>query len=139
MRSTFMIGLLTIGALMACKSGKKETVPDEDTLKREQMASPDAFVKKYNGKPLSVFGKLEKVDLTSTTGFVEFESNVHEDKAFSGVVCEVDDADKARFQQLKVDVGSYARVGGTVKADGKLDFTIEHCKLEATGIDAMSK
>ncbi len=137
MRTTFMIAALTMGALMACK-GKKESVPFEDDLKKEQMASKENFLKKYNGKEISVFGKVDELDLTSAA-HLRFESNVHEAKAFTSIYCRIDDADQARFQQLKAGKGTYARVGGTVKADGELEFELEHCKLEAIGTDAMSK
>ena len=137
MRTTFTIAALTLAALMACKA-KRESVPSQDDLKKEQMASKENFLKKYNGKPLSIFGKVDDLDLSGAP-HLYFESDVHEAKAFTSMYCRIDDADQARFKQLNVGKGSYARVGGTVKADGELDFELQHCKLEAIGTDAMFK
>ena len=129
-------------SLSACQYlGKKaEAIPSIEELRREYKKSKDDFRTKYNGKEVAMWGKVDTINNLGQVANLRMESSGSDLYGVPDITCVVEKADVARFTELKVEKGTYARVKGPLSIDEKGGNTIElkPCKLVKIGLSAIS-
>lgn len=128
--------------LGACQSlgQKAEAGHSHDELKKEYKQSKDDFRKKYDGKEVVAYGKVDTINPTGEQVYMRMETTDSSLYGVPDVICSVDKPDADRFASLKVGKGDYVRVKGTMSVDEKdlYEIQLRSCKLVKNGIDAMS-
>ncbi len=129
--------LLIVGLSGCSMLGKKaEAIPSHDDLKKEYKSSKDSFSAKYNGKEISVWGKVKTINPSAEQTYLRMETTNSDLNGTPDIICSVAKADTNKFEQMKVENGTYVRVKGTISIDEKDLYPIQlkSCKLETIGI-----
>ena len=136
-RKSFVSLAIVLMGLLACKYlGKKsEYISSDSDLKNEYMKSKSDFTAKYNGKEVVFWGIVGSINPFSDSARVRFEKSPGSDSSAPDIVCSVDKPDVSRFEELKVEVGTYVRVKGQMSVDDKSGDALElkSCKLVTIG------
>jgi hypothetical protein len=118
-RKSILSLALVLMVLIACKYlGKKpEYIHSDDDLQKEYMKSKSDFTAKYNGKEVVFWGIVGSINPLSDSARVRFQKSPGSDSSAPDIVCTVDKPDVKRFEELKVEVGTYVRVKGQMSVD----------------------
>lgn len=134
-RKGFVSLIIVLMGLVACKylGNKSESIPSDDELKKAYTKSKSDFTAKYDGKEVVFWGIVESINPLSETVRVGFKTSPGSDYT-PRIVCSVDKADVSRFEQLKVEAGTYVRVKGQMSVhDSAGELELKSCKLVTIG------
>src|SRR5437867_11891164 len=133
-RKSFASLAIVLLGLVACKYlGKKpEYIPSDNDLKNEYVKSKRDFTVKYNGKEVVFWGIVGSINPLSDSARVRFEKSPGSDPSGPDIVCSVDKPDVKRFEELKVEVGTYVQVKGQMSVDDN-EIELRSCKLITIG------
>lgn len=136
-RKGFVSLTIVLMGLLACKylSKKSEYISSDNDLRNEYVKSKSDFKAKHDGKEVVFWGIVGSINPLSDSARVRFRESPGSDSSAPGIVCSVEKPDVTRFEELKVEAGTYVRVKGQMSVDDNSTEQLElkSCKLVTVG------